>query len=129
MEVKKTILNTMLNDTILMGLITDVYYKIAPQDAQTPFVAYDIDTTADEQLYIKQVGKMLVSIIDYDESAERAETIKERIIELFDRKTWKNNSEYIVLKTYYTSESTVIEDDEKVQHIDIAFDVIWYKII
>lgn len=127
MEVKKTILNTMLNDTRLMGLVTDVYYKIAPQDAEEPFIIYNIESNTDEQLFIKQVGVLTISIIDYSESAERAELIKEEIIRLFDRRSWQNSTEYVLLKTFYRAETTIVEDDETVQHIDVVFDVIWYR--
>lgn len=126
MEVVKALSDSMTSNLELMNLVTGVYQKISPDDAQPPFIIFRLDVNNNEEDIFKRSGLLQIDIIDYGESTQKVEQIKSVLIKIFGNGKWPNTDFYGVLRSFYSGESLIVEDDNEVQHLQINFEVSWW---
>lgn len=108
-------------DTALASLLTTfesvpaIFTGAAPQKAERPYIVFDIDKTAVENLAVSGFD-IVLDIYNRDESGKEMREIAERIEFVCDRVEIKTDARFDTIRLFYEDGREVENTDVKIRH-------------
>ena len=133
-KVIEAINKVLINDSVLEGMLAKadfdktvpaVYDSWAERDVEFPYIVNTYRFPGGDH-WAKKSGNLNSDIFTRGNSSVEAENIKERVIELLDRRIFESD-ESGPIRVYLNMDSIMPEDTPEVVHWNIEFNVVFWR--
>jgi len=120
------ILKDMLAEADFDETVPAVYSDWAERDVKFPYLVVTYRFPAGDH-WAKKSGIINVDIFTKGNSSIEAENIKNRVMELWDRKRFESDESGPAIRLYSNSDGVIPEDTPEVVHWNIEFNVVFWR--